>query len=731
MRVVKPGNHYVILVHAMLCRMKAVRVAAATLGLASVSAAGQPVSYPPARKAQQVDIYHGVRVADPYRWLEDDRSAETARWVKAENQLTAAYLAKIPYRHQVRARLELLYNYAKYTPPFRRAGLLFYRKNSGLQNQSVLYVQKGLTGVPRVLLDPNTLSRDGTSQLATYSVSKDGKYLGYTVSAGGSDWQEAHVIEIASGKVLPDHLKWLKFTDLSWAGDGFFYARFPTPQPGRELLSKNESQAIYFHRVGTPQSQDELVYEDKQHPARLFYIATTEDERFAVLTVEDPNEGKTGNALFYRDLTKNNKKFRPIVASVTNDQYAVVDNLGDKFLVLTNWKAPNKRLLLCDPAVAAAKWKVVIPEKTNSIDSMTQAGGKLFANYLEDVATHVYVYSLDGKLENEIMLPGPGSATGFVGERGDASVFYSFSSPNIPPTIYRYEIATRRNSTFRAPAIPGFDPDRFETKQVFYKSKDGTRIPMFLTYRKGLALDGSNPTLLYAYGGFDLITAPVFSALRLALLEQGFVYASANIRGGGEYGEKWHQAGTKLRKQNVFDDFIAAAEWLIAQKYASREKLAIQGASNGGLLMAAAINQRPDLFRAAIVQAGVLDMLRFQKFTIGAGWISDYGSSDNAQQFKALYAYSPLHNIRARVKYPAVLITTADHDDRVVPGHSFKYAAAMQAQVSRANPVLIRIDTNSGHGPSSTTKVLEQTEDIYSFLFCNLGVTPHFATSRR
>ncbi len=706
--------------------MTAVQVAAAALGLAAVSAMGQPLTYPPARKAQQFDDYHGVQVADPYRWLENDRSPETARWAKAENQLTSAYLAKIPYRHQVRARLDLLYNFAKYTPPVRRAGYLFYRKNSGLQNQSVLYVQKGLAGTPRVLLDPNTLSADGTSQLATYSISKDGKYLGYTVSKGGSDWQEGHVIEIATGRVLADHLIWLKFTDLSWAGDGFFYTRFPVPQAGRELSSKNESQAVYFHHVGTSQQQDQLVYEDQQHPARLFDVGTTDDEKFLILTVQDASLGKTGNALFYRDLAKGDKRFQTIVANVTDDQYGVVDNLDDKFLILTNSKAPNKRVVLFDPAHAASPWKVVIPEKPNSIDSVTQAGGKLFANYLEDVATHEYVYGLDGKLENEIKLPGPGSATGFDGGRDDTSVFYSFSSPNIPPTIYRYEIATRQSSVFRAPTIPDFDAAKFETKQIFYKSKDGTRIPMFLTFRKGLVLDGSNPTLLYAYGGFDIVTPPAFSALRLALLEQGFVYASANIRGGGEYGKKWHRAGIKLRKQNVFDDFIAGAEWLIAEKYTSSKKLAILGASNGGLLMGAVLNQRPELFRAAVVQAGVLDMLRFQKFTIGSDWISDYGSSANPEEFKALYAYSPLHNIRPGVKYPATLITTADHDDRVVPGHSFKYAAALQAGANRANPVLIRIDTNSGHGPSSTTKILEQTQDIYSFLFYNLGITPHF-----
>jgi prolyl oligopeptidase len=704
-------------------------LAVAVLVFGAVHAASE-IRYPGARKGQQADNYHGIQVADPYRWLENDRSPETALWVKAENQVTAAYFARIPYRHQIRARLDVLYNFAKYSAPFRRGEYLFYQKNSGLQNQSVLYVQKGLAGTPRVLLDPNRLSADGTSQLASFSVSRDGRYLGYTVHTGGSDWQEGHVIEIATGNVLADRLSWLKFTDLSWAGNGFFYLRFPATQSGHELSSKNESQKIYFHAVGTTQQQDRLVYEDKQHPQRLFDIATTEDEHFAILQVGDQSKGKAGNALFYRDLSKDGESFRPIVPEATDDQYSVVDNVPGKFLVLTNWKAPNKRLLAFDTSNAAAPWKVVIPESRHSIENMTQAGGKLFADYLEDVATHEYVYNLDGKLENEIKLPGLGSASGFEGNRDDQYIFYNFSSPNIPPSIYRYDILARQSTMFRAPAIAGFDPQKFETKQVFYSSKDGTRIPMFLSYRKGLKLDGTNPALLYAYGGFDIITPPAFGALRLALLEQGFVYASANIRGGGEYGEKWHQAGMKLHKQNVFDDFIAAATWLISNRYTSPEKLAAIGASNGGLLMGAVINQRPDLFRCAIVQAGVLDMLRFQKFTIGSDWIADYGSSDNPDEFKALYAYSPLHNIRKGVKYPATLITTADHDDRVVPGHSFKYAAALQAAASPVNPVLIRIDTNSGHGPSSTTKILEQTEDIYSFLFQSLGVTPSFNANK-
>ena len=685
----------------------------------------QTMTYPQARKADHLDDYHGVKVADPYRWLEDDRSAETTAWVKAENHVTAAYLERIPYRGQVKERLRELYNFAKYTLPEQHGEWLFYRKNSGLQNQSVLYVQKGLTGEPRLLLDPNAFSADGTSRLLSVSISKNAKYLAYTVSTGGSDWQEGHILEIATGKVLPDRLQWLKVSGLTWAGDGVFYSRYPTPETGHELSSKNEFQSVYFHKVGTPQTSDELIYEDRQHPQRFHTVDTTEDERFAILDVRERGQGKDGNALFYRDLTRGEKKFHPIVAEITDEQYRVIGNSGEKFFILTNAKAPNSRVAAYDSANRT--WQDVIPEKPVTLETASQAGGKLFASYLEDVATHSYMYSLEGKLENEIKLPGKGSAAGFQGEQDSKHVFYDFTSLNVPSTIYRYDIATKQSSVFRSPDIPGFDSARFESKEIFYASKDGTRVPMFLVYRKGLKLDGTNPTLLYAYGGFNINTSPVFSPLRTALLEQGFVYASANIRGGGEYGEKWHQAGMKLHKQNVFDDFIAAAEWLIANKYTSPEKLAALGVSNGGLLMGAVMNQRPDLFRAVIAQAGVMDMLRFQKFTIGWNWIADYGTSENPDEFKALRAYSPLHNIREGAKYPAVLITTADHDDRVIPGHSFKYAAALQAGASHANPVLIRIDTNSGHGPSSTTKTLEQTADIYSFLFHNLGAEPHFA----
>jgi prolyl oligopeptidase len=684
----------------------------------------QSLQYPAARKAEQTDTYHGVKVSDPYRWLEDDHSAETAQWVKAENEVTFSYLDKIPYRAQVMKRLEQLYNYPKYAEPFRRDKLYFFSKNDGLQNQNVFYVQTGLDGTPSLLLDPNKFSADGTSRLHALTVSKEGQYCAYAVSTGGADWEEAHVMEVGSRKVLPDDLKGLKFSTLAWAGKGFFYSQFVVPEAGRELSSKNDFQKIYYHRLGRPQSEDELIYEDKTKPEQFYDLETTEDERFAVLRIR--GKGPRGNALYFRDLSKGEKIFTPIVPEISDETYFVIDNVGDKFLILTNRNAPNYRLALYDPSNKDSAWKDVLPEKPETLQEVSTAGGKIFATYMKDVTSRVYVYGFDGQTENEIALPGAGTASGFGGNHDDKLTFFSFTSLNFPPTIFRYDIASKEAKVFRAPEIPGFKADDYETKEVFYTSKDGTRVPMFLVYRRGLKLDGNNPTLLFAYGGFNSIVSPEFSALRIALLEQGFVYASANLRGGGEYGEKWHENGSKLKKQNVFDDFIGAGEWLISNKYTSRDKLAIMGGSNGGLLIGAVINQRPELFRAAVALAGVMDMLRFQKFTIGWAWVSDYGSSDNDQEFKALYAYSPLHNIRAGVNYPATLITTADHDDRVVPGHSFKYAATLQAAASHQNPVLIRIDTNSGHSASSTTKRLEQTRDIYSFLFYNLGVTPKY-----
>src|SRR5215213_2795820 len=682
------------------------------------------IVYPESKKVEQVDDYFGTKVADPYRWLEDETSAETKAWVEDQNRVTFAYLDKIPYREKLKARLTELYNYPRISAPFRRGETYFFTKNDGLQNQSVYYIQQGLDGKPEEFLDPNKFSPDGTSVLSAFSLSKNGKYLAYGTSSGGSDWVNISVMEVATRKKLDDEVLWMKASGISWHGDGFYYSRYPAHEKGRELTSKNEFQTVYYHKVGTPQSADVLVYEDKEHPQRFQGIGTTEDERFAILTVSERGKGKNGNAVFYKDLSAGETSFSPIVADIGNDTFGVIDNVGDKFLMRTNKNAPNGRVVLVDPKNPDEKnWQEVLPERSEPLQGAGTAGGKLFASWRKDVATRAYVFSLDGKLENEVVLPGVGTAGGFGGWRDDKYVFYSFNSFNFPPTIYKYDIATKKSTVFRTVDIPGFKPENYETKQVFYNSKDGTRVPMFLVYKKGLKLDGNNPTLLYGYGGFNVVTAPSFSSLRLALLEQGVVYASANMRGGGEYGEKWHEAGTKLKKQNVFDDFIAAAEWLIANKYTSSSKLAIQGGSNGGLLVGAVSNQRPELFRAVIEQAGVMDMLRFQKFTIGSNWISDYGSSEaNEAEFKAIYAYSPIHNVKPGAKYPATLITTADHDDRVVPAHNYKYAAALQAAQGGPNPILIRIDTKSAHGASNTTKAIEQTRDIYAFLFENLGV---------
>jgi prolyl oligopeptidase len=682
------------------------------------------IAYPESKKVEQVDNYFGTMVADPYRWLEDENSADTKAWVEAQNRVTFAYLDKITYRDKLKARLTQLSNYPRVSAPLRRGDTYFFSKNDGLQNQSVYYIQKGLNGTPEVFLDPNKFSTDGTSTLSAFSLSKDGKYLAYGKSQGGSDWVDIYVMEVATRKDLGDELKWLKASGVSWQRDGFYYSRYPAPEKGRELTTKNEFQTVYFHKVGTPQSADVLIYEDKEHPQRFQGVGTTEDERFAILNISERGAGKKGNAVFYKDLSKGETTFSPIIADIGDDSFGVIDNVGDKFLIRTDKGAPNGKVVLVDPNnPEEANWKDVLPERSEPLQSVGTAGGKLFASWRKDVATRAYVFSLDGKLENQIVLPGVGTAGGFGGLNDDKVVFYNFTSFNVPSTIYKYDIATRKSSVFRTVEIPGFKPADFETKQVFYSSKDGTRVPMFLVYKKGLNLDGNNPTVLYGYGGFNIVTAPSFSSSRLALLEQGVVYASANMRGGGEYGEKWHEAGTKLKKQNVFDDFIAAAEYLIDNKYTSPNKLAIQGASNGGLLVGAVSNQRPELFRAVVEQAGVMDMLRFHKFTIGWNWKADYGSSENEAEFKALYAYSPLHNIRPGVKYPSTLITTADHDDRVVPAHNFKYAAALQAAQGGDNPILIRIDTNSAHGASSTTKSIEQATDIYAFLFENLGVS--------
>ncbi|HEX8492243.1 MAG TPA: prolyl oligopeptidase family serine peptidase [Pyrinomonadaceae bacterium] len=711
-------------------RLSALRTFAALAALAFAfesAAVAQKIEYPTTKKVEQWDTYHGVKVDDPYRWLEEEKSPETAKWVEEQNKVTFAYLEKIPFRAAVKARLERLFNYSKYSAPFRRGEYYFFSKNEGLQNQSVLYVQKGLDGAPEVLIDPNKFSSDGTVQLAGFALSKDAKYASFCKSKGGSDWRDCYVMEVATRKQLTDELNWVKVSGMAWHGDSFYYSRYDAPKDGNLMTATNEGHKVYFHKVGTPQSADVLVYDDKANPQRFHNVSTTEDERFALLNISDRGKGKKGNAVFFRDLSKNDKTWTPIVGEIGDDIFGVVDNVGDKFLVQTNKNAPNWKVILFDPKnPAETNWKPILPEKTEPIQGVDTGGGKLFVTYLKDVTTRAYVYNFDGKLENEVALPGLGVAGGFGGNKDDKVVFYTFSSFNFPPSIYRYDIASKKTMLFRAPTIPDFSGDAFETKQIFYTSKDGTKVPMFITHKKGLKLDGNNPTLLYGYGGFNVTNSPSFSALRLALLEQGVVYVSANMRGGGEYGEKWHEAGMKTKKQNVFDDFIAAAEWLIANKYTNPNKLAIHGVSNGGLLVGAVANQRPELFKAVIQQAGVMDMLRFHKFTIGWNWIADYGSADNPEEFKALYAYSPIHNVPDKVKYPATLTTTADHDDRVVPAHSFKYAAVLQEKQAGDNPVLIRIDTKSGHGASSTTKAIEQAADIYSFLFYNLGVTPSY-----
>jgi prolyl oligopeptidase len=684
--------------------------------------AAEPLSYPEARKSDHVDTYFGVSVPDPYRWLEDDNAEETAQWVQAQNSVTFGYLERIPFRSQLRQRLERLFNYPKYTQPFHRGERYYFYRNDGLQNQYVLYTQQGLDGDPEVLIDPNTFSEDGTVELARFSLSKDGRYAVYGIKRGGSDWEELRVMDVERRVTLEETIRWVKASGTAWKGEGFFYSCYDAPAEGHELSSKNEFHRVYFHRIGTPQSQDELVYEDPAHPQRFNILSTTDDERFAILHIMDG--GRRGNALYYRDLQSSDRTFAPIIPDIGDESYSVIDNIGDHVLIQTNRDAPNGKVVLVDPKNPEEKhWRIILPEQPEPLEEAEVAGGKLFAIYMKDVASRVYVHSLDGTLENEIELPGIGSAGGFAGHADDTFVFYTYSSYDYPPAIFHYDIATRQSRLFRAPEIPDYNPDDFETRQVFYTSRDGTRVPMFLVHKAGLELDGTNPTLLYGYGGFSVSMQPYFSSMQIALLEQGMIYAVASLRGGGEYGEKWHEAGTKLKKQNTFDDFIAAAEYLIASGYTSPEKLAILGGSNGGLLVGAVMNQRPDLFRVAIPQVGVMDMLRFHRFTIGWNWIADYGSSDNEEEFRVIHAFSPLHNIREGFEYPATLVVTADHDDRVVPAHSFKYAATLQEKHRGDNPVLIRIETKSGHGSSSTTKMIEQLTDVYAFMLYNLGVT--------
>jgi prolyl oligopeptidase len=678
--------------------------------------------YPVATKGDQVDDYHGVKVADPYRWLEGTDSAATHDWIEAENKVTFGYLDQIPYRGAIRERLLKLWNYERFSVPEQHGERYFFQHNTGLQNQSVLLVAESLNAEPRVLLDPNTLSSDGTVALAGSALSDDGKRMAYGTATSGSDWTEWHVRDVDTGKDLPDVIKWVKFSGASWTkdGKGFFYSRYDEPKEGTEMRGTNYFQKLYYHMVGRAQADDKLIYERPDNKELGFAGGVTDDGRYLVISVWQGTAPK--NRLYYKDLTQVDS---PVVKLLDefDAQYTFVDNDGPVFWIQTDLEAPRGRLIAIDTRnPERAKWKTVVAQGADKLESVNAVDNKFLLGYLKDARTEVRVYDLQGGFLRTVDLPGIGAAEGFGGKRKDKETFYSFTSFVTPTTIYRYEPAENKSSVFRQPKVD-FDSTRYETKQVFYNSKDGTRVPMFLTYKKGLKLDGQNPTLLYAYGGFDISLTPAFSVPNVVWLEMGGIYAQANLRGGGEYGEEWHEAGTMGKKQNVFDDFIAAGEWLIANKYTSTPKLAIRGGSNGGLLIGACLTQRPDLYGAALPEVGVMDMLRFHKFTIGWAWTSDYGSSDKAEDFKWLYAYSPLHNLKPGTKYPPTLILTSDHDDRVVPGHSFKFAATMQADQAGPAPVLIRVQTKAGHGAGKPiSKQIDETADKWAFLAHNLGM---------
>ncbi|HTS38906.1 MAG TPA: prolyl oligopeptidase family serine peptidase [Candidatus Solibacter sp.] len=682
---------------------------------------GAALTYPKAKTVEQVDDYHGTRVADPYRWLEDTDSADTHNWVEAENKVTFSYLDKIPYRGAIRERLLKLWNYERFTTPFLQGGRYFYQHNNGLQNQNVLLVAESMDAEPRVLLDPNTLSADGTVALAGSAISDDGKLMAYGTAASGSDWTEWHVRDVDTGKDLSDDLKWVKFSGASWTKDnkGFFYSRYDEPKEAA-LRDTNYFQKLYYHALGTPQSEDKLIYDRPDNKEMLFGGSVTDDGHYLIISVAQGTSPK--NRLYYKDLTQPDSQ----VVKLLDDfdaQYNFIDNDGPVFWIHTDQDAPRGRLIAIDTRhPERASWKTVVAQGPDKLEFANTVDNLFLLGYLKDARTEVRAYDLNGKFLRNVDLPGIGTATGFSGKRKDKVTFYSFTSFISPTTVYVYFPQEGRSAMFRRPKVD-FDASQYETKQVFYNSKDGTRVPMFLTYKKGIKLDGQNPTLLYAYGGFDISLTPAFSVPNIVWLEMGGIYAQPNLRGGGEYGEDWHLAGTHAKKQNVFDDFIAAAEWLIANKYTSTPKLAIRGGSNGGLLVGACLTQRPDLYGATLPLVGVMDMLRFQKFTIGWAWTSDYGSSDNPDDFKAIYAYSPLHNLKPGTKYPPTMIATADHDDRVVPGHSFKFAATMQADQAGPAPVLIRIETKAGHGAGKPiSKQVDEMADEWAFVAHNLNM---------
>lgn len=678
------------------------------------------IAYPETKKVDVNDTYFGSTVADEYRWLENDTAADTEAWVNEQNDVTGGYLEKIPYREQVKERLTELINYPRLSSPRKVGDYYFFSKNDGLQNQAVVYIQEGRDGEPKVFLDPNALSADGTISINFSNESLDNKYITYTMSSAGSDWNEIRVREVATNKELDDKLEWVKFTGIAWTEDGFYYSRYPAPEKGMELSADNKDHSIYFHKLGTPQSEDVLFYKNEESRNLYHWASITEDDKFLVMNAAS---GTDGYELFVKDL-ENDGPLEKICSGYSN-KTSIVDHKEGWFYAITDIDAPQYRLVKMPVKTAAdqSTWVDVIPEKGNTLISVTTGGGNFFAEYLENATSKVFHMDYTGDLVREIEMPAPGSAGGFYGKKEDKTLFYNFTSFTYPSTIFEYDITSGESTLFNQPEL-AFNPEDFESSQIWYDSKDGTKVPMFVVHKKGLKLDGTNPTVLYGYGGFNISLSPSFSATNIFFLENGGVYAMANLRGGGEFGEDWHRAGMLEKKQNVFDDFIAAAEYLIDTKYTSPSKLAVLGGSNGGLLVGAAMTQRPELFAVALPAVGVLDMLRYHRFTVGKGWIPEYGCADSsAVAFDYLVAYSPLHNLKPGTKYPSTMIMTGDHDDRVVPAHSFKYAAKLQASHSGENPVLIRIEKDAGHGAGKPiSKVIDEKADMWAFTLYEMGV---------
>lgn len=677
------------------------------------------MKYPDTKKDSTTDNYFGTIIADPYRWLENDTSAETKVWVDAQNKVTQNYLEQIPYRNDIKTRLTEIWNYPKESAPFKVGEYYLFTKNDGLQNQNIWFIKKGLDGTEEVFLDPNKLSADGTAAISFLGISNDKKYIAYSVAQAGSDWSNIYVMEMATKKKLADELKWTKFSGAAWKGNGFYYSKFDEPAKGTDLSAANKFQKIYYHKLGDDQKNDQLIFEDKTNPNLYFGASVTEDERFLSIYA---SAGTSGNALFYQDLTEPNGKISLLVEGYANN-HSIIDNDGDKLLLNTDMGAENRQVVLIDPKNPDPKyWQKIIPESKLAMEGVGTGGGFLWATYLKDASTNIAQFDYKGKKIGDVKLPAIGTVGGFGGYKDDQEFFYSFTNFTTPGTTYRYNIAKGESELYKKSQLK-FDTENYETKQVFYPSKDGTQVPMFIVHKKGLKLDGNNPVYLYAYGGFQVSLTPAFSLSRMLFLEKGGIYVQPSLRGGSEYGEAWHKAGMLEKKQNVFDDFIAAAEYLIKEKYTNSSKIAISGGSNGGLLVGACMTQRPELFKVALPAVGVLDMLRYHKFTVGWGWGVEYGTSDKKQDFDYLIKYSPLHNIKSDVNYPATLITTADHDDRVVPAHSFKFAATLQEKYKGSNPMLIRIETKAGHGAGKpTAKLIEESSDIWSFVFQNLGM---------